>query len=155
MCQRRYDEALAQVQKAMQMSPSPRGRILLAEVYAFQRQYVRALAEAEGAAAAGPRDLEIRADLGYIRAVAGRRADAVRLREEMVRRANAKEDTAAGGVAIISLGLGDSERAFEWLGRARDLRDPWLEFIKVDPRFDPLRSDPRFGRLLTSMGLPQ
>jgi Tfp pilus assembly protein PilF len=154
---RRYDEGIAHVQKAMQMDPSfVRGRMQLAEIYAFQRQYARALAEAEAAAAAAPRgDLELLADLGYIRAVAGRRADALKVRDELIRRASANEDAAAGGVAIISVGLGDTERAFEWLAKARDLRDPGISYLKVDPRFDSVRQDPRFARLLASVGLAQ
>ncbi len=153
---RRYDEALAQVQKAIRMEPGfTRGRMQLAEIYAFQRQYARALMEAEAAAASAPSDLELLADLGYIRAVAGRRADALKVRDDLLRRARANEDAAAGGVAIIYVGLGDADRAFEWLGRARDIRDPAIEWVKVDPRFDRLRPDPRFTRLLNSAGLAQ
>ncbi|OFW11608.1 MAG: hypothetical protein A3H96_24895 [Acidobacteria bacterium RIFCSPLOWO2_02_FULL_67_36] len=156
MHQRKYGEALAEVQKALSMDKGyPRTRMQLAEIYALQGQYGRALAEAERAAPQDPRDLELQADLGYIRAVAGRRADALKVRDDLVRRANANESTAAGGVAIIYVGLGDADRAFEWLARARDLRDPWIEYLKVDPRFDRLRADRRFPPLLASVGLPQ
>lgn len=153
---RRYDEALGQLQKALQMNPEfARGRMELAEVYALQQRYGPALAEAERAARDAPADLEVLADLGYIRAVAGRRADALKVRDELVRRAGANEDAAAGGVAIIYVGLGDADRAFEWLARARDLRDPSIGYLKADPRVDRLRADPRFARLLGSVGLPQ
>jgi hypothetical protein len=49
--------------------------------------------------------------------------------------------------------LGEKDQAFEWLEKAyqeRTSRPPW---IKVDPRFDPLRSDPRFQDLLSRMNL--
>ena len=39
--------------------------------------------------------------------------------------------------------------------RARERRDPWIGYLKVDPRFDRLRPDPRFAQLLASVGLPQ
>jgi Tfp pilus assembly protein PilF len=154
--QRKPDEALAQVRAALQMDASyARGRMLLAQIYAFQRRFPDALVEAERSARELPADLEIQGNLGYIRAVAGRRADAIRLRDALARRAASNEDAAAGGVAIIYVGLGDADRAFEWLARARDLRDPVIAYLKVDPSFDRLRSDPRYARLLSSVGLTQ
>lgn len=42
--------------------------------------------------------------------------------------------------------VGEPDGAFEWLQRAWELRDPWLVFLTVDPRFDPLHGDPRFAR---------
>ncbi len=153
---RKYDDAVAQMQRAIRLEPGfVRGRMMLANLYAYQRQYARALTEAEAAAAAAPGDLELQTELGYIRAVAGRRAGAVTVRDELVRRAGANEDSAAGGVAMVNVGLGDVNGAFEWLARAWDRRDPWLGYLKVDPRFDRLRTDPRFTRLLASIGLTQ
>jgi tetratricopeptide (TPR) repeat protein len=51
--------------------------------------------------------------------------------------------------------LGLKNKAFEWLDKAIELRNPNMEFIKVDERFVPLRSDPRFGDLLRRIGLPK
>ena len=51
-------------------------------------------------------------------------------------------------------GAGDPERAFEWLERAYEQREPALLGIGVDPSFDGVRSDPRFARLVDRVGLP-
>jgi hypothetical protein len=56
-------------------------------------------------------------------------------------------------IALIYTGLADKERAFEWLERAYKERSSWLVWIGVEPRFDVLRPDPRFARLLAQMGL--
>jgi serine/threonine-protein kinase len=56
-------------------------------------------------------------------------------------------------VALIFMALDDKEKAFEWLERAYKDRDLWLLFIKVDPLFDSLRSDPRFKALLKKINL--
>jgi hypothetical protein len=50
--------------------------------------------------------------------------------------------------------MGEKERAFDWLQKACDERDPLVIWLKVDPTLDNLRSDPRFDRMLQKMGLP-
>ena len=55
--------------------------------------------------------------------------------------------------AIIYLGFGDRERSLEGLERAYEAHDPWLLSLKVDRIYDPLRSDPRFIKLLRKVGL--
>ena len=55
--------------------------------------------------------------------------------------------------AWIYLGLGDVDRAFEWLDRAIDARDQLMMPIKSCPIFDPIRADPRFAALLHKMNL--
>ena len=51
--------------------------------------------------------------------------------------------------------LGLKDKAFEWLDKAIESRNYNMEFIKVDERFVPLRSDPRFGDMLRRIGLPE
>ena len=58
------------------------------------------------------------------------------------------------GFAIIYAGLGDKDRAFEWLEKGYDERPSDMPNLKVDPRMEPLRSDPRHQELLRRMGLP-
>ena len=51
-------------------------------------------------------------------------------------------------MALIYAGLSQPDQAFEWLDRAFDMRDVHLAFLPVDPKWDELRSDPRFAALL-------
>jgi len=55
--------------------------------------------------------------------------------------------------AIIHVGLGQKDQAFEWLGKAYQERSSWLAYLKADPRLEPLRSDPRYKELLLRVGL--
>jgi hypothetical protein len=57
-------------------------------------------------------------------------------------------------LAIIYAGIGDRDHAFEWLEKAYEERSGLLLYLKTDPFFDPLRSDPRFADLLLRVGLP-
>jgi hypothetical protein len=53
------------------------------------------------------------------------------------------------------LGLGDNEQTFTWLERAYKEQSIILQFLKVHPFFDPIRSDLRFADLLRRVGLDQ
>jgi TolB-like protein/DNA-binding winged helix-turn-helix (wHTH) protein/Tfp pilus assembly protein PilF len=70
------------------------------------------------------------------------------LREPQNGTAGADLDTAA-----IYARLGDKDPAFALLNRAYDQHNMWLMNLKVDPRFDNLRSDARFQSLLDRVGL--
>ena len=55
--------------------------------------------------------------------------------------------------AVVCAGLGDSADALAWLEKACEDRDPYLVWLKMDPRLDSLRNDPRFETLLRRTGL--
>ena len=50
--------------------------------------------------------------------------------------------------AVLHAQLGENDQAFASLDKAFEERQPWLGQLKVDPQFEPLRSDPRFDRLI-------
>jgi len=56
-------------------------------------------------------------------------------------------------IAAVYIGLGEKDRAFEWLEKVYQERSPNLVNLKVQPLFDPIRSDPRFVNLLQRVGL--
>ena len=53
----------------------------------------------------------------------------------------------------VYAGLGEWDRVFEELEHAYLEHSPWLCLLKVDPRYDPIRGDPRMADLLSRMGL--
>jgi hypothetical protein len=56
--------------------------------------------------------------------------------------------------AIVHTGLGERDRAFEWLERAYQERSTVLAYLRIDPRLAPLRSDPRYEELVRRLGFP-
>ena len=85
-------------------------------------------------------------------AFAGRRADALRLLAELKRRAQAGYVTPAAFVHAY-LGLGEYDQAFVWFEQAYQEQSNMLQFLKVNPFYDPLRGDPRFKDLVRRVGL--
>ncbi|TIX60178.1 MAG: hypothetical protein E5V25_25755 [Mesorhizobium sp.] len=58
------------------------------------------------------------------------------------------------GVALVYAGLGDNDTAFAALEKAFDERSNWLVWLRLDPRWKGLRSDPRFSELVSRMRFP-
>jgi hypothetical protein len=57
-------------------------------------------------------------------------------------------------VAGVYAQLGENDQALDWLDKAYRNRS-CLYWIRQDPRFDSMRSDPRFQELLAKMNFPQ
>jgi len=57
--------------------------------------------------------------------------------------------------AVIHLGVGHNERAIAALEQAYGERSMLLGYLKMDPRFDPLRDDPRFQSLLSRIHISE
>ena len=85
---------------------------------------------------------------------AGRRKEAVRLINELKQRRQTSY-VPAGVFVGPYLALGDYDEAFTWLERAYQEKSETLQYLKVDPFFDPVRADPRFADLVRRVGLDQ
>ena len=83
---------------------------------------------------------------------AGRRSDALRLLAALQSRRKAGYVPAAAFVNAY-LGLGENDQAFTWFEEAYKEQSNILQFLKVHPFFDPIRSDPRFEDLVRRVGL--
>ena len=85
--------------------------------------------------------------LGGSYGAAGRRTDALRMLQELLDRST-REYVAPFHVAFVHLGLGDHDAAIEALDHAVELRNALAWWPKSGPQYDPLRANPRFGRVL-------
>jgi tetratricopeptide (TPR) repeat protein len=89
--------------------------------------------------------------LAHTFALSGRREEAIRMLEELAAVAKRKY-VSPYSLAAVHVALGDFDRAFESLDRAVKAHDRALIWLRVAPRFDPLRSDPRFRAILKTVG---
>lgn len=92
------------------------------------------------------------ASLGRAYALAGRIPEAQGILDTLTNLSN-RRFVSACNFSLLTLGLGQKDKTFEWLEKAYQERASWLYLIKVDPSWDPLRNDPRFGALLKKMNL--
>jgi TolB-like protein/DNA-binding winged helix-turn-helix (wHTH) protein/tetratricopeptide (TPR) repeat protein len=149
---RQYERAVEQARKAQLLDPEfPRTHFWLGRVYAQMGKYPEAIAEADRA---GPSpDSRIRVtEMAYACAKAGKSAEALALLKKL-QEGSKRGYVPAYDLAVVHLALGEKEAALQWLQRAYDEHDWGLVVLAVEPRLDPLRSDPRFQGLLRKVGL--
>jgi len=181
LCEGRMDEALTWTQRAREIDPLGHSSITNGFILFHARRYDEAIRELRGVEAAYPnhwylgfaliangqpdeaikvlerglstdRAPTVMGLLVRAYAHAGRRADALRLLDELKTR---QQKTYVPSAAFVNayLGLGDNEQALVWLEKGYQERSNILQLIKVHPYFDPLRGDPRFKELVHRVGL--
>jgi tetratricopeptide (TPR) repeat protein len=151
---RRYDQAVEQYGKTLAMDPNfGSARHYLGELYIAKSMYPEALAELKEAVKLTPGAPLAASALGLAYARSGDRAAAQKVLDGMLAERARRGYYPASRIALVYLGLGDQDRAFEHLTKAVEEGDLTVAFLKTTPVFDPLRSDPRFTDLLRRMNL--
>ena len=123
-------------------------RNVLGITYVLARAYDKAVAEFQKAIDSG--NPEVTANLAHAYAVSGRTREARHTLADLLDRSK-KTYVSPFDIAIVYTGLGDHDQAFAWLDKAYDERTRPMLSLKVNPRLDPLRSDPRFAILMQRM----
>jgi len=150
---RRFDEAIEQFNNMLEMDPgSPLVHWHLGLAYAEKGMYREALSELEKYSALTRRSPLALAFLANVLARSGERSLALQVLAEL-KAASKQKYVNSASFARIYAGLGDKDQAFAWLEKGYEERSTPLYFLKVDPIWDPLRSDPRFNDLLCRIGL--
>lgn len=149
---RRYDEAMEQYRKALELRPNYAWcYVALGESYLQKGMYGEAIVEVNKALGLDG-DTRTIAILGYAYALAGKHDEARKLLSQLEELSKRKY-VPTFFIAIIYVGLGEKDRAFEWLDKAYQERNANLVNLNVQPIFDPIRLEPRFGNLLRKVGL--
>ena len=88
--------------------------------------------------------------LGWVQGMLGNKAEAEKILGTI---SQAQPRALPSAMAFLHIGLGNKDRAFEWMEKMYETRAPDLIWVKTGPEYDPLRSDPRFKALLKKMNL--
>jgi TolB-like protein/DNA-binding winged helix-turn-helix (wHTH) protein/Flp pilus assembly protein TadD len=151
---RQYDEAIQELRKTSELDPHFSVPYWgLAMCYEQQGKYEEAIAQFQKAIEASGRGSNSIASLGHAFGLAGRRNDAQKILLEL-RDKSKKGYVSSYQVALVELGLGHKDQAMGALEAAFQERSTLLTYLKMDPRFDPLRSDPRFQQFVRRIGFP-
>jgi Flp pilus assembly protein TadD len=116
-----------------------------------QQEAIQLLDRVEARSASDPVSLAAR---GHVLAVAGRRAEARKILDDLLKLGK-QGFQVSYALAVVCAGLGDKEEALGWLETAYRLNDGYFNLrLKTDPKIDNLRSEPRFRDLLSRMNYP-
>jgi len=153
---RDYDRAIAQFQKTLELDRQfPAANNFLPAAYEQKGMLSEAIAGFKAAlplSAGG--EWTSKAGLGHAYAVAGKRLEAQALLDEL-KRVSEQEYLPSTSIALIYTGLGEKDQAFTELQKGYEQRAFQMQWLRLDPRWDNLRSDPRFHDLIRRMGMPE
>jgi Tfp pilus assembly protein PilF len=146
---RRNEDARQELQNILKVDPNfPLAHFWMGRVLASEANCSGALSELDTAASSPLREWQpVIAAHGYIAGVCGqssRARDDLRRFDEIAQ----KRFVTSYGYALIYTGLHENEQALTWLRKAVEERSHWLVWIRVDPRFDALRGEPRFHEIV-------
>jgi len=150
---RQYGQAVEQLKKTLEMDKNfGFTHVALGYTYDAMGKYPEAIAEYEESLRLLGDNTSGECYLGYALAKAGRLKEAEALR---IRLETTKEYVSPAELAMLYLGLGEKEQTLSALERAYTEHDLQMQFLAIEPHYDPLRSEPRFQELVRKVGLPQ
>ena len=148
----RFSQADRELRESLALDAgSGTARLFLGLTLAEMARHDEAIRELETALQLSPSP-EMRAALAYAFARAGQ-DDRARQELAELHRISGERYVSPSLVAQVYAGLGETTPALEWLERARDVRASDLAWLSVRPVFDALRSEPRFGAVVATLGL--
>jgi len=149
-----YDQSELESRKLIEWEPGLTwSYICPASVHLQTGRQQEAVAELRKAAALPTGGVYEMMYLGHALGVTGAQAEARKVLDQVLSLSQ-KRYVPPSFIAVVYVGLGDRERAFQWFEKA--LEEHWMHaWVLPDPRLDPIRSDPRFRNLTQRMGLPQ
>lgn len=152
---RQYADSARLCRAALELDPNSVGaHACLGSAYLAQGMHEQAINEAlQASRLSGGEPVRV-VGVGRAYALAGNKAEARRVLEDLISLTRRKY-VPPYYLAALHAAIGENDEAFTWLEKAYHDRDRYLPWLKVDPMLDPLRSDPRFQKLLSQVGLAQ
>jgi eukaryotic-like serine/threonine-protein kinase len=151
---RRYDEGLAKLQAAMKLDDKVWWTYYWQGVaYSEKGMHDKAIESLQTAAKLDDSPL-IRGVLAHALARAGRKSEAQRVIDDLIELSKTKF-VSQSTIAMAYAGLGEKDRAFEWLDKSYESHDEAILWLKNHPMFEPLRDDPRYKPMLKRLNLPE
>ncbi len=149
---RYYDLAIEQYSRTLELHPDhSTSRYLRGWAYVYKGMYAQGKQDILESLRLEGGDPALSPDLAYIAAVTGKPEETKKTLRQLLDLAK-KTPVPPGYLALIYIALGEKDRAFHMLDQALLERSSMMLWLKTDPRFDSLRSDPRFVSMLKRVG---
>jgi len=139
-----FDQAIEQYEKVLEMDPN----FILAQAYLADSIREKGMYEE---ALEWNQKANRPYHVGITYARMGKIAEAQQVLIKLLEKS--KQEMSPYNIAALYFEMGDEDRGFQWLKRAYEYRDHYMAFLKIDPYFKGVRSDPRFTALLKKIGL--
>ena len=151
---RRHQESMEQLRRTAELDPHyPVTYWILGLLFRSMGRFEAAITHGEKAVALSDGSPTMRAALAQTLAVAGEQMRANQILDDLVE-LSPKKYVSPYFLSGICTGLGQQDRAIEYLEKAHQERSHWLLYLHIDPSMDLLRSNPSFQDLLRRVGLP-
>ncbi|MFZ0735279.1 MAG: tetratricopeptide repeat protein [Candidatus Sulfotelmatobacter sp.] len=149
-----YDEAMAVIQRTLDFDPDfELAHEVLGSIYERQGKPELALSEWKTAVKLSKNNPSVLAALGHSYAIGGNKPAARKIAEQL--QPNSKHKyVSAWDMAVLFTSLGEPQRALDWLEKSYEGHESQIPFLLQDQRLAPLRSNPRFLKLVRRVGLP-
>ena len=145
----RYQDAIACCLKAIDLEGNfGQAFQVLAQAYLHNKQYPEGIEAAKKYVELSSGSGWAKLELAYAYAVAGNKAESDRLVNEVT---SQPEPFSPYDMATICAAWRDMDGAFPWLEKAIEQRSVDIIWMRVDPRLDPIRSEPRFSAVLARL----
>jgi tetratricopeptide (TPR) repeat protein len=151
----RIDDASAILQKTIEFDPNFWfAHMFASDAYIGKGMFTEAVAEARKAAELSGGNSHSLSSLGYALAKSGRQAEARSVLDGLLK-LSTERHVSPHNIALIYNGVGQRDEALAWLERGFEQRDGRMVFLKVEPKWNNLRDDPRFQDLMRRVGFAQ
>jgi len=150
---RQYDQAEVQLRKTIELDTNfVFVRFVLGQVLTQQGRYEEAISELDLALSQSPDLPSILSAIGYASALLGNKPKTLEILTKLGD-LETKRYVSPYEFALVHIGMDDKDEAFACLEKALDDHSSWLIWIKMEPTFDRLRSDPRLAAMALRLGL--
>jgi tetratricopeptide (TPR) repeat protein len=149
---RQFNESIAQCRRSIDRGETYAAHFYIGQAYEQAARYAEAIDEFRKAVGMSSASTESLAALGHAYAASGQKDEAQKVLDEFDSLAKQRY-VSMSYKAIVYAGLRDKKAALQWLDNAYDDGAGFLVYLNVDPRFDILRSEPKFEELLVRIHL--
>jgi tetratricopeptide (TPR) repeat protein len=149
----KFDEAIEQEKNTLELNPKASGAFWIRGMAYQQKKNIgEAIKDYQHALELSPNDQNYLAALGHVYASSGN-SSAARNILDTLSALNKTEHVSPFFFALVYAGLNDKEKALEWLQKAYEEKSGSVRYLKMEPRLQSLRNEPRYIALMKKIGL--